>query len=157
MKVRPVAFYFPNRYEEIGIILVTKLKTLPSSSRISMIAINIRGCSKNKVTIGVGKILKKRNRIWILQVWILRITDMMAYSREGRVTKCLAKLHMGRLFSLIVIENGQNFGYEITLGLNAAKNTHALYQKMLQIKVLRIQFRTKNSVGAYVYLPQEWS
>ncbi len=44
----------------------------------------------------------------------------------------------------------------LTLGLNITKN--AIYMKKnLKQKLLRIQFRTKNSVGAHVYLSPEQS
>ncbi len=61
-------------------------------------------------------------------------SSTMADSREGRVIECSAMLHMGRLLSLLVVQNEQNFMYKITVRLDAAKN--ALYQKMLQIKVV---------------------
>ncbi len=44
---------------------------------------------------------------------------------------------------------------KFTLGLNAAKNTNFI-KKGFKWKLFRIQFPTKNSVGAYVYLSQEW-
>ncbi len=43
-----------------------------------------------------------------------------------------------------------------TLGLNTAKNTPCI-KKCFKQKLSSIKFATKNSVGAYVYLPQEWS
>ncbi len=43
-----------------------------------------------------------------------------------------------------------------TLGLNAAKNTDYM-EKRFKLKLFRIKFSTKKSVGAYVYLPPEWS
>ncbi len=44
----------------------------------------------------------------------------------------------------------------LTLGLNAAKNNDYM-KKSLKWKFLRIQFPTKNSVDAYIYLPLLWS
>ncbi len=51
--------------------------------------------------------------------------------------------------------NVQKWEIRFTLGLNAAKNTHYIRNK-LQIKVFWSEFRTKKSVRAYyVYLPYE--
>ncbi len=43
-----------------------------------------------------------------------------------------------------------------TLGLNTTKNTD-YFQKFFKLKLLSIKFLTKKSVGAYVYLRQEWN
>ncbi len=62
----------------------------------------------------------------------------------------MAMLHMGRLLSL-------SFKMcKITLGLDAAKITDYI-EKLFKQKLFKIKFPTKNSEGAHVYLPQEWS
>ncbi len=41
------------------------------------------------------------------------------------------------------------------LGLNASKNTYHM-KKSFKQKLFGIEFRTKKSASAYVYLPSEW-
>ncbi len=41
---------------------------------------------------------------------------------------------------------------KFTLGLNAAKDTDICINKNFKYKLFKIQFPTKNSVGAFVYL-----
>ncbi len=43
-----------------------------------------------------------------------------------------------------------------TFGLNAAKSTYCI-EKCFKQKLYKIKFPTKNSVGASLYLPLEWS
>ncbi len=52
--------------------------------------------------------------------------------------------------------NVQKWEHRFALGLDAAKNTHYI-QKCCKLKLFSLEFHTKKSVGAYVYLPHEWS
>ncbi len=52
--------------------------------------------------------------------------------------------------------NVQKWESRLNLRIDAAENTHYT-QKFFKLKLLIIEFRTKKSVGAYVYLPPEWS
>ncbi len=52
--------------------------------------------------------------------------------------------------------NAQQWESTFTRGLNAAKITDKIKQRF-KLKLSLIQFPTKNSVGSYVYLLQEWS
>ncbi len=50
----------------------------------------------------------------------------------------------------------QNWQITFTLRLTTAKNTNYM-EKSSKIKLFRIKFPTKKSVGPCVYLPQKWS
>ncbi len=52
--------------------------------------------------------------------------------------------------------NVQQWENKFTLGLDAAKINNYI-EKGFKHKLLRIKFPTKNSAGARVYFPQEWS
>ncbi len=83
-------------------------------------------CEEKQIIL-IGTSLNLRNMIQSKRRGLLDQKNIvihdMVYSGEGRITECLAMLHMGWSLSLIVILNVQNFVYEITLGLVAAKIT----------------------------------
>ncbi len=52
--------------------------------------------------------------------------------------------------------NVQKWEIRFALGLNTAKDTHYII-KSFKLNMFRIEFRTKKSARAYVYLPHTWS
>ncbi len=50
----------------------------------------------------------------------------------------------------------QKWQFIFNLGINAAKHTHHM-KKSFKLKLFKIEFRTKKSASASVYLPREWS
>ncbi len=91
-----------------------------------------------------------------LQIKVFRHRILYKKVREGiclsppRVGLGCLKDEIAKILNCIETENCINFWAERC-------RKYALFQKKFQIKVFRIEFRTKKSARAYVYLPPGWS